>query len=72
VYGISLQVLLERVVQPVSPVLDWRSHVSGCSAAQAAAVGVSPADARRAVAMLVGPRTVVVGHAVRETSISPR
>jgi len=59
------QLLLERVVQPVGPVLDWRTHVSGCTEERARAVGVAPDEARLAVAQLVGPHTIIVGHAVR-------
>jgi hypothetical protein len=65
------QLLLERIVKPVGPVLDWRTHVSGCTEARAQAVGVAPEEARLAVAKLVGPHTVIVGHAVRMVHEKP-
>ena len=59
---IAVKSLLELLVRPSAEVLDWRSHISGCSARAAAARGVPAAEARAAVRALLGPSTTIVGH----------
>jgi hypothetical protein len=57
-------VLYEQFVMPENKVIDWRTFISGCDEEKAMSQGVTPNEARDALCRIIGPDTIVVGHAL--------
>ena len=59
-----LELLLDLIVTPPEPVIDWRSSVTGLDAATVQQSGVSLSVARERVQGLLGPGVILVGHSL--------
>ncbi|KAJ8770673.1 hypothetical protein K2173_021320 [Erythroxylum novogranatense] len=61
----DLQVKLNELVRPCKPVVDYRTEITGISAADLSKATYSLADIQKSMKNLVSKRTILVGHSLQ-------